>query len=64
MQLPQTYDRASDVVADGDRVLVDGPDHVHVALTASAAAETGERLARAAMKATQSSLAANENAAE
>jgi hypothetical protein len=39
-----TYDKPSDVVAEGGRVIVDGPDHVDVALTPEAAVETGERL--------------------
>ena len=39
-----TYDKPSEVVADDGRVLVDGPDHVDVALTPDAALETGGRL--------------------
>lgn len=39
-----TYDKPSDVVAEDGRVIVDGPDHVDVALTPDAAVETGERL--------------------
>jgi hypothetical protein len=32
-----TYDKPSEVVADQGKVLVDGPDHVDVALTPQAA---------------------------
>lgn len=47
----ETYTRPSDVVAEDGRVLVDGPDHVNVALTPEAARETGERLIEGADKA-------------
>jgi hypothetical protein len=40
----QTYDKPSDVSSVEGRVLVDGPDAVHVALTPEAALETGGRL--------------------
>jgi hypothetical protein len=40
----ETYSKASEVVAEDGKVLVDGPDHVDVALTPEAAVETGERL--------------------
>ena len=40
----ETYSKPSDVVAEAGRVLVDGPDHVDVALTPEAALETGGRL--------------------
>lgn len=39
-----TYDKPSDVTSDDGRVLVDGPDHVDIALTPEAALETGGRL--------------------
>lgn len=47
----KTYNRASEVVAEDGRVLVDGPDHVDVALTPDAALETGGRLIDEAAKA-------------
>lgn len=40
----QTYDKPSEVTTDGERVLLDGPDGVDVALTAEAADETAGRL--------------------
>jgi hypothetical protein len=47
----ETYEKPSDVVAEDGRVLVDGPDHVDVALTPEAALETGSRLIDEAGKA-------------
>lgn len=47
----QTYNKPSDVVAVDGRVLVDGPDHVDIALTPEAAEETSDRLATAAIRA-------------
>ncbi len=47
----ETYDKPSDVVAEEGRVIVDGPDHVDVALTPDAALETGRRLTDEAAKA-------------
>lgn len=46
-----TYSRASDVVAEDGRVLMDGPDGINVALTPEAALETGGRLIDGAAKA-------------
>ena len=46
-----TYDKPSEVVSEDGRVLVDGPDHVDVALTPEAALETGGRLIDEAAKA-------------
>jgi hypothetical protein len=46
-----TYDRPSEVVAAGGRVLVDGPAELDVAFTPDAALETAERLIRAAAEA-------------
>ena len=40
----KTYAKPSDVSSDDGRVIVDGPDHVDVALTPEAALETGGRL--------------------
>lgn len=40
----ETYDKPSEVVSEDGRVIVDGPDHVDVALTPEAALETGGRL--------------------
>lgn len=45
------YDKPSDVVSEDGKVLVDGPDHVDVALTPEAALETGRRLMDEAAKA-------------
>lgn len=47
----QTYDKPSDVVPENGRVLVDGPDHVDIALTPDAAIETGERLIESGVEA-------------
>lgn len=47
----KTYDKPSEVVSEEGRVLVDGPDHVDVALTPDAALETGGRLIDEAAKA-------------
>ena len=44
MAKDKTYDEASTVTAKDGTVMVDGPDHVDVAVTPEAAAETGERL--------------------
>ena len=46
-----TYDKPSEVASEGGKVLVDGPDHVDVALTPDAALETGGRLIDEAAKA-------------
>jgi hypothetical protein len=46
-----TYDKPSEVTHEDGRVLVDGPDHVDVALTPEAALETGGRLIDEAAKA-------------
>jgi hypothetical protein len=40
----ERYDKPSEVIASDGFVLVDGPDHVDVALTPQAARETGRRL--------------------
>ena len=53
----QTYDKPSDVVAEEGRVLVDGPDHVDIALTPEAALETGGRLIDGAAEAAGQGLA-------
>lgn len=45
------FDDASDVAADADQVIVDGPDGVAVSLTPEAAIETGERLQDRAVEA-------------
>lgn len=45
------YDEAGDVSADDGVVSLDGPDHVHVRLTAEAAEETSDRLMTGALKA-------------
>ena len=47
----ETYSKPSEVIADDGRVLIDGPDHVDVALTPEAALETGGRLIDEAAKA-------------
>jgi hypothetical protein len=47
----QTYDKPSEVTSEEGRVLVDGPDHVDIALTPEAALETGGRLIDEAAKA-------------
>lgn len=47
----ETYEKPSDVVAEEGRVLLDGPDHVDIALTPDAALETGGRLIDEAAKA-------------
>lgn len=47
----ETYHKPSDVASEEGRVLVDGPDHVDVALTPEAALETGGRLIDEAAKA-------------
>lgn len=47
----ETYTKPSEVVSDDGRVLIDGPDHVDVALTPDAALETGARLIDEAAKA-------------
>lgn len=39
-----TYDKPSNVTSEDGRVLVEGPDHVDIALTPEAALETGGRL--------------------
>ncbi len=46
-----TYTEPSEVTAQDGRVLVDGPDHVDVALTPEAAEETSDRLLEGAAKA-------------
>lgn len=51
MEGKDLYDKASEVVADEGKVLVDGPDGVDVALTPEAAEETGGRLIDEAAKA-------------
>lgn len=38
------YDEPTDVTAKDGNVVLDGPDHVDVAVTPEAAVETGERL--------------------
>lgn len=45
------YDEAGDVSAEDGVVSLDGPDSVHVKLTADAAEETSDRLLTGAMKA-------------
>lgn len=40
----ETYSRPSDVIAVDGKVLIDGPDHIDIAMTPEAAAETGSRL--------------------
>jgi hypothetical protein len=47
----ETYAKASDVVAEDGRVLVDGPDAVDVALTPEAAIESGERMIEEGLRA-------------
>lgn len=47
----ELYDKPSEVVADDGKVLVDGPDHVDVALTPAAALETANRLTDEAARA-------------
>ena len=44
------YDEPSKVTVDNGAVAVDGPDGVHVTLTAEAADETSQRLLDAAME--------------
>ncbi|URD60831.1 hypothetical protein M8312_13790 [Sphingomonas sp. KRR8] len=48
----ETYAKASEVIAEDGRVLVDGPDSVDVALTPDAAIESGERLIEEGLRAT------------
>ena len=45
------YNEAGDVSADDGVVSLDGPDNVHVQLTADAAEEISDRLLTGAMKA-------------
>jgi len=47
----ETYAKASDVIAEGGRVLVDGPDGVDVALTPEAAIESGQRMIEEGLRA-------------
>jgi hypothetical protein len=47
----QTHGQPSEVVAADDKVLVEGPDAVNVALTPEATLETGGRLIDAAAEA-------------
>ena len=51
MESNAAYTEPSTVTAEQGEVLVDGPDGVAVALTPSAAEETGRRLTRAAQEA-------------
>lgn len=48
----KTYSKPSKVVAEDERVLVDGPDHVDIAMTPEAALETSERLLQQGLRAT------------
>ena len=45
------YDEAGDVSAEDGAVSLDGPDNVHVQLTANAAEEISDRLMTGALKA-------------
>ena len=45
------YEEASECRAVGGAVEMEGPDHVHVAMTPEAAEETSERLLRASFEA-------------
>jgi hypothetical protein len=47
----ELYSKPSEVSAENGKVLVDGPDHVDVALTPEAALETADRLTDQAAKA-------------
>ena len=47
----RTYDKPSDVSAEGGDVIVDGPDGVAVTLTPEAARETSDRLMDKAVEA-------------
>lgn len=47
----ETYSKPSEVTAEDGKVLVDGPDHVDVALTPEAALETADRLTDQAARA-------------
>jgi hypothetical protein len=47
----ELYDKASEVIADDGKVLVDGPDGVVVALTRDAALEIADRLTEQSVRA-------------